>query len=103
MFLQYILSTTPLSYTLGFSCGGVRDNFTHYVHLKRELKVLRGFDFLLSLLRCVVYVRLCYILVLFVSGGWYSSCSDTRSLFTQQRDLFQSRKTNSKVGFKDLE
>ena len=33
--------------------------------------------------RCVNYVWLCYVLVLFVSGGWYSSCSDTRSLFTR--------------------
>jgi len=34
--------------------------------------------------RCVVYVCLCYVLVLFVSGGWYSNCSDTQSLFTRQ-------------------
>ena len=38
----------------------------------------------ISLSRCVVYVWLCYVLVLFVSGGWYLSCSDTRSLFTWQ-------------------
>ena len=30
---------------------------------------------------CVVYVCLCYVLVLVVNGGWYSSCSDTRLLF----------------------
>jgi hypothetical protein len=24
----------------------------------------------------------CYVLVLFISGGWYSSCNDTQSLFT---------------------
>ena len=34
------------------------------------------------MLRYVVYVCLCYVLVLFFSGGWYSSCNDTRSLFT---------------------
>ena len=28
----------------------------------------------------------CYVLVWFVSGGWYSSCSDTRSLFTRHMD-----------------
>ena len=33
--------------------------------------------------RCVVYVSLCYVLVLFVSGGWYSSCSITRPLLTR--------------------
>ena len=35
--------------------------------------------------RRVVYVCLYYVLVLFVSDGWYSSCSDTQSLFTRQR------------------
>ena len=32
--------------------------------------------------RYVVYVCFCYVLV-FVSGGWYLSCSNTRSIFTQ--------------------
>ena len=27
---------------------------------------------------------LAMFLVLFVSGGWYSSCSDTQSVFTRQ-------------------
>ena len=31
-----------------------------------------------------MYVCLCYVLVLVISGGWYSSCNNTRSLFTQQ-------------------
>ena len=35
-------------YTLGFSCGGVRDNLTHYVYLERELEFLQGFDSLPS-------------------------------------------------------
>ena len=79
-----ILSFSPLTYTLGFSCSQVRDNLTHCVHLKGELKLLLGFDYLPSMWRCVVYVCLCYVLVLVVSSDWYSSCSDTRSLFIQQ-------------------
>ena len=79
-----ILSFSSLTYIIGFSRGGVRDNLTHYVHLKRELKLLLGFDSLPSLWRCVVYVCLCYVLVLVVSGGWYSSYNATQSLFTQQ-------------------
>ena len=78
-----ILSSFPITYTLGFSRCGEWDNLTHCVHLKRNLDLLLGFDSLPSLWRCVVYVCLCYVLVLFVSGGWYLSCSDTRSLFTQ--------------------
>ena len=35
-----------------------------------------------------MYVCLCYVLVLFVSGGWDSSYSDTRSLFTQHIDIW---------------
>ena len=73
-------------YTLGFSHGGVRDNLTYYVHLKRELELLQGFDSLPSLWRCVVYVCFCHVLVVFVSGGWYSSSSDTWSLFTRQHN-----------------
>ena len=34
--------------------------------------------------RCVVYVCFCHVLVIFVSGGWYSSYNNTRSLFTRQ-------------------
>jgi hypothetical protein len=83
-FCNKILSSSPLTYTLGFSCDEVRDNLTYCVHLKRGLELLLGFDSLPSLWRCVVYVCLCYILLLFVSGGWYSNCSDTRSLFTRQ-------------------
>ena len=30
-----------------------------------------------------MYVCLCYVLVLFVNGGWYPSCGDTRLLFTR--------------------
>jgi hypothetical protein len=43
-----------------------------------------------GLWRHVVYVCLYYVLVLIVSGGWYSSCSDTRSLFTRQRKKLSS-------------
>ena len=64
----------PLLYTLGFSHDGVRDNLTHYMHLKRELELLQGFESLLSLWRCIVYVCFCHVLVVFVNGGWYSSC-----------------------------
>ena len=45
-----------LTYTLGFSRGGVRNDLTHCVHLKRELELLLGFDSPLSLWRCIVYV-----------------------------------------------
>ena len=62
----------------------MRDNLIHCVHLKRELELLLGFDSLPSMWRCVVYVCLCYVLVLFVSGGWYSNCNDTQSLITRQ-------------------
>ena len=63
-----ILSFSPLSYTHGFSRGGVRDNLTHCVHLKRELKLLLGFDSLRSMWRCLIYVCICYVLVLVVVG-----------------------------------
>ena len=33
---------------------------------------------------CCVYVCICYVLVLFVSGGWYSSYSETQSIFIRQ-------------------
>lgn len=33
--------------------------------------------------RCVLYVCICYILVLFVNGGWYMCCNDTQLLFTR--------------------
>ena len=79
------LSFSPLTYTLGFSRGEVRDNLTHCVHLKRGLELLLGFDFLPSLWKCVVYVCLCYVLVLVVSDDWYLSCNDTRSLFTRHK------------------
>ena len=76
-FCNRILSSSPFTYTLGFSCGGVRNKLTHCVHLKREFELLQGFDSLTSPWRYVVYVCLCYVLVLFVSEGWYSSCNDT--------------------------
>ena len=49
MFLQKISSYSPLSYTLGFSRGGVRDSLTYCVYLKRELELLQRFDSLTSL------------------------------------------------------
>ena len=79
-----ILSYSPLTYTLGYSRGGVRDNLTHCVHLKRKLKLLLGFDSLPSMWRCAMRVCLCYVLVLIVSVGWYSRCNDTWLLFTWQ-------------------
>ena len=84
VFCIKILSSSLLTYTQGVSRGGVRDNLIHCVHLKRELELLLRFDSLPSLWRCVVYVCLCFVLMLFIRGGWYSSYSDTRSLFTQQ-------------------
>jgi hypothetical protein len=39
-----ILSSSSLTYTLGFSRGGVRDNLTHYVLLKRKLELSLEFD-----------------------------------------------------------
>ena len=47
-FCNKISSSSPLTYTLGFSYGRVRDYLTHCVHLKRELKLLLGFDSLPS-------------------------------------------------------
>ena len=38
--------------------------------------------------RCVVYMRFCHVLVVFVIGGWNSNCSDTRSLFTWQMSQY---------------
>ena len=67
---------SPPTYTLGFFRGRVRDNLTHCVHMKTDLELLQGFDSLPSVWRCVVYVCFCHVLVEFVSGGWYSSCSD---------------------------
>ena len=87
-FCNKVLSSSSLTYTLGFSRDGVRDNLTHCVHLKRELELLLGFDSIPSIWRCVVYLCLCYVLILFVSGGWYSSCSDTRLLFTRHKFYF---------------
>ena len=43
-FSNKILSFPPLTYALGFSRGGVKDNLTHYVYLQRELEFLLGFD-----------------------------------------------------------
>ena len=43
-FCNKILSSSPLTYTLGFSRGGVRDTLTHCMHLKGELELLLGFD-----------------------------------------------------------
>ena len=82
----------PLTNTLGFSRGGARDNLTHCVHLKRKLELFLEFDSLPSMWMCVVYVYLFYVLILFVKGGWYSSCSDTRLRFT--RHLAPQRKTH---------
>ena len=56
MFLQSILSPSPLSCTLRFSCGGVRDNLIYCVHLKRELELLQGFDSHHFLSTCIVYL-----------------------------------------------
>ena len=42
------MSSFSIAYILGFSRGGVRDNLTYCVHLKRELKFSIGFDFLPS-------------------------------------------------------
>ena len=59
-----ILSSSPLTYTLGFSYGGVRDNLTHYVHLKRELEPLLGFDSLPShLAKMFIAVEVRYVCV----------------------------------------
>ena len=85
------MSSFPLTYILGFSCGGVIDNLSHCVHLKRELELLLGFESLPSLCKCVVLCMcLCYVLVLLVNDGWYSRCSNTRSLFTRQQEAWRS-------------
>ena len=64
-FCNKILSSSPLTYTLGFSRGGVRDNLIHYVHLKRELKLLLGFDSLPSHVEvyCVCVPFLCFSVI----------------------------------------
>ena len=84
-FYNKILSSSPLTYTLGFSHNGVRDNLTHYVHLKTKLELLLGFDSLPSLWRCVVYMYLCCVLVLFVSGGWYLSCCNIHDRYLHDK------------------
>ena len=38
------LSYSSLTYTLGFSRGGVRDNLIHCAYLKRKLELLQEFD-----------------------------------------------------------
>ena len=44
---------SPISYTLGFFSGGVRDNLTYCVHLKKELEFLQGLsNFLLTWQEC---------------------------------------------------
>ena len=54
--------------------------------------------------RCVVYVGHCYVLVLFVSGGRYSSYSDTQSLFTRQLSRYAaSRAAPYPLGFIHLD
>lgn len=55
MVLQKILSSSPPLYTIGFSCGGVKDNLTHCVHSKRELELLQGFDCFLSHLARILH------------------------------------------------
>ena len=42
------MSSSHPTYTLGFSHGGMRDSLTHFVHLKRDLKLLWVFDSLTS-------------------------------------------------------
>lgn len=73
---------SPLPYTLGLSRDGVWDNLTHCVHLRRGSELSSGFVSLPSMWRCVMYVFLCYVLILFLSDGWYSSCNNTWSLLT---------------------
>ena len=49
------MSSSPPTYTLELCCGGVRDNLTHYVYLKRDLELLQGFDFLPSHLAKILH------------------------------------------------
>ena len=60
------LEFSPLTYTLGFSHSGVRDNLTHYVHLKRELELLQEFDSLPSHL-----TRIASFFFSFLLHSWY--------------------------------
>ena len=60
-FCNRILSSHPLTYTLAFSRGRVRDNLTHCVHLRKELELLQRFDSLPSHLARIVEV--CYVCV----------------------------------------
>ena len=55
MFCNDILSSSALIYTLGFSRGRMRDNLTHYVHLKKELELILGFDSLPSYLAKILH------------------------------------------------
>ena len=75
-----ILRASSFIYIVGFSHGGVRDSLTHCMHLKGKTNLT---IFLLHVEVCCLCVFL-LCLILFDSDGWYSSCSDTRSLFTRQ-------------------
>ena len=60
----------------------MKDSLTYYVYLKKE-ELLQGFDYFFFHVKVYFLCMTYYVLVLFVGGGWYTSCSDTRSLFTQ--------------------
>ena len=69
--------------TLRLSRNGVRDSLTYCVHLKRDQSSYECWIlFLLCrdvLFMCDFAMFQCCLLL----GGWYTSCSDTRLLFTQ--------------------
>ena len=54
-FCNKILNFSSIPCTLGFSHGGVRDNMTHCMHLKRELQLLLWLDYLPSHLTRILH------------------------------------------------
>ena len=51
----------------------------------RGRSLLLGLAFLPSVEVCYLCVT-CYALMLFINGGWYSSCNGTQLLFTRHHD-----------------
>ena len=63
-FCNKTLNSSPLTYTLEFSRDELRDNLTHYMHLKRELELLLGFDSSFSVeVCCVCMPLLCFSVI----------------------------------------
>ena len=89
-FCNKILSSSPLTYTLGFSCDGMIDNLTHCVHFKRELEFLLGFDSLPSHLAIMLHFS--YFLLHFWDTIRKGECEDK-----EQRTPWIGKATRSQI------